>query len=411
MPRTVLIAATLDTKPEEALYLRDLIAARGLAPLVVDCGTVGEPPVQGDITREEVARHAGHDLAALVATRDKGRMIAAMTQGLCACVEHLHRDRRIDGIIAVGGGQGTAIGTAAMQRLPLGFPKVMVSTLAGKDMRRFVGTRDIAVFPCVADMLGMNYLLRATLGNAAHAIAGMVEAAQPVGRSPCPVIGATAFGVTTAGLMKLRRLLAGIPVEVAFFHANGVGGRSMEDLAREGHFQLLLDWTTHELLDQVAGGIFEPPADRMGILAERAIPCVASVGALDYVVKGPVDDLDASWRSRRIIVHNRNITLVRATAEEMVRAAELLASKLNRALGPVRVMVPLRGFSEPNAKGKPFFDPEADATFLRALKGALRPEVQVLELDAHINDDAFVRAAADQVSALLGVRRAPEVAP
>jgi uncharacterized protein (UPF0261 family) len=402
MARTVLIAATLDTKAEEALFVRAELEARGLSTILADCGTLGRPPIPGDVTRQDLARRAGHELADLAASGDKGLIMAAMARGLSACTAELHRSGRIQGVIALGGGQGTALGTAAMQGLPLGFPKVMVSTLAAGNMRPFLGTADIAVFPSVADMLGMNGVLRATLGNAARALAGMVDGAPAPEAPPRRAIGATAFGVTTAGLTRLRGLLSAAGAEVTFFHANGVGGAAMEEMARQGRFQLLLDWTTHELLDEVAGGLFRPGPGRMTLLAERRIPCLVSTGALDYVVRGPLDELDAEWRRRNLIVHNRNITLVRATAAEMARAAELMAGRLNRALAPVVVLVPLRGHSEPNAPGKQFFDPAADAAFLAALRGALRPAIPVLEVDAHINDDAFVERAAREVGALLG---------
>jgi uncharacterized protein (UPF0261 family) len=419
MPRTVLIAATLDTKAEEALFVRAEIAKDRLSTLLVDCGTIGEVRVQADVSREDIAHRAGVELVELVASGDKGGMIAGMTRGLSVLVDELHRDARIDGIIALGGGQGTANATAAMQGLPLGFPKVMVTTLAGGDLRRFVGTKDIAVFPCVADMLGMNDILRATLGNAAHAVAGMVAAGAAAPRSTAPpdgatvtppprtggaraVVGATALGTTTSGLVKLRTLLSAAQVDIAFFHANGIGGPSMDDLARAGHFDLLLDWSPHELLDLVAGGVFAAPPGRMDVLAERPLPCIVSCGAMDYLVKGPAGELDDALTRRRHLVHNRNITLVRATGDEMARAAALLALKLNRALGPVRVLVPRRGFCEPNAPGKPFHDPESDAAFVRALRSALQPRVEVLELDAHINDDDFIRAAAGVILALLG---------
>jgi uncharacterized protein (UPF0261 family) len=396
-----LIIATLDTKPEEARFLRARLEEQGLAALIADGGSLGSPPFVGDITRREVAAAAGWELEALVATGDKGKIQAAQGQGLAAIAGRLAAEGRIQGVIAVGGGQGTALGTGAMQGLPLGFPKVMVSTLASGNLRPFLGTSDIAVFPSVADMLGMNSVLERTLGNAAAALAGMMrQEASAGGGAPPRSVGVSAFGVVTPGLMKMKPLLERAGLQPVFFHANGVGGQAMEDLARAGHFQALVDWTTHEILDLVAGGIFVPPASRLDILAERPLPCLVGLGAMDYIVKGPAAELDEAWRSRNIIVHNRNITLVRATGEEMARAARTLSAKLNRALGPVAVMVPLRGFSEPNARGKQFYDPEADQVFLSALRAGLDSGVKVVERDEHINDSGFVAAAVEQLQAL-----------
>ncbi len=401
MRRNALIIVTLDTKSEEAAYIRHILQERGLTAKIIDGGALGDPGITADIPRQAVAKRAGHDLAELVATGDKGRIMAAMTIGVTGWVNDLYKQGAIQGVIGLGGGQGTSMATAAMQVLPLGFPKVMVTTLASGDMRPFIESKDIAVFPSIADMLGMNRLLETTLGNAAGALAAMVQ--QPsVQRTPARhTVGVTAFGVTTLGLMKLRRLLAGPELEMVFFHANGAGGAAMESLTREGRFDLLLDWSTHELLDREVGGIFSARDDRLDILAEREIPCMVSTGAIDYACMGPFEKMPPYWQSRNVIVHNRNITLIRATAQEMVNAADFLARKLNQALGPVKVLIPIEGFSEPNAKGKQFYEPEADAAFRKHLKDTLNASVEVIELPFHINDDAFVERAAREITSLL----------
>ncbi|MCF8131378.1 MAG: Tm-1-like ATP-binding domain-containing protein [Deltaproteobacteria bacterium] len=401
MPKRALIIATLDTKPEEAIYLRNTLARSGVKSLIIDAGALGVPGASADITREQVARKAGHRLDELAASGDKGVVIAAMTAGLCAWVTELHTKGRIQGVIAVGGGQGTAMGTAAMQILPLGFPKVMVTTLAAGNLRPFLESQDIAVFPSLADMLGMNRVLEQTLGNAANALAGMM-AHRPIQTPPrTHCLGITAFGVVTRGLMKLRLLLDSPHMELVFFHANGAGGAAMESLARQGRFDALVDWTTHELMDQVAGGIFAAREDRLDILAEQRIPCLVSAGAVDYACMGPHQNMPSNWQKRNFIVHNRNITLVRATAEEMGAAAKLLAAKLNRALGPVKVMIPLGGFSEPNAPGGQFYDPVADTRFIQTLENTLSPTVELIKLPHHINDDAFIEEAARELRSLL----------
>ena len=401
MSQYVLIIVTLDTKSEEAMYIHDVLQKQGLSAKIIDGGALGEPGIMADISRSAVAKRAGYDLAELVATGDKGRIMAAMTKGVTGWVRDLYDQGAIQGVLGLGGGQGTSMATAAMQVLPLGFPKVIVTTMASGNMRPFIESKDIAVFPSVADMLGMNRLLETTLGNAANALAAMVQH-PPVLRAPARhTVGVTAFGVTTLGLMKLRRLFDAPDLEMVFFHANGAGGAAMESLAREGLFDLLLDWTTHEIVDREVGGIFAARDDHLDILAEREIPCLVSTGAIDYACMGPFEKMTPQWQRRNVIVHNRNITLVRATAEEMVNAANFLAGKLNRALGPVKVMIPLEGFSEPNAKGKQFYDPQADGAFRKQLKAVLNASIDVIELPFHINDDAFVERAADEISALL----------
>lgn len=398
----VLIMATLDTKDEETIYVREVLQAQGVTALIIDCGSLGTPPPVADITREQVARRAGVELADLVATGDKGHIIGTMGRGLSLIVEDMHRAGELQGVIGLGGGQGTAMGTGAMQSLPLGFPKVMATTLAAGNMRPFLGTKDIAVFPSVADILGMNFILRRTLYNAALCLAAMVKQPAPTDRAPGVVIGATAFGVVTAGLLKLRKLLVGPKLEMAFFHANGMGGASMDELAAQGAFDAILHWSTHEITERMAGGIFQARPEHLDVLAQKRLPCLVSMGAVDYFCMGPHLELTEEWKKRRnYIVHNRNITLVRANAEEMVGAAEFLTAKLNKALGPVKVMVPLKGFSEPNAKGKQFYDPETDAQFLEALERQLAGHIDIIKLDSHINSDEFVAEAAKEMRAML----------
>jgi uncharacterized protein (UPF0261 family) len=399
--KTILVIGTLDTKGEECRYIRDLVLQNGYGAILIDPGPLGEPFVRGDISREEVARKGGYDLARLVETRDKGRIIQAMTDGLTAWAAELYRDGKIHGVIAVGGGQGTAMGTAAMQPLPLGFPKVMVSTIASGDMRPFLRTRDIAVFPSVTDVFGLNYVFNRILENAVYALLGMVSAYRPIAKGEKKVIGATAFGVVTQGLMKMKRIWEENGFEMILFHATGMGGTVMEEMAAAGYFDGVMDWTTHEVVDEVGGGVFAPGKGRLDILSHRNIPWLLAPGAIDYICQGGYEHLPPRWQKRKHIIHNRNITLVRATSDEMVRAARFLARKVNKAIGPVRIMIPLRGFSEPNAEGKPFYDPETDRAFLQALKQNVKPGVEIREMDAHINDDAFVREAVYQMLDML----------
>jgi uncharacterized protein (UPF0261 family) len=399
--KTVAIIGTLDTKGEECLYIRDHLRTLGLGSILIDSGPIGHPIARGDISRKDVAAKAGCELSKLVQTGDKGKIIQTMTQGLTTWVSELYREGRIQGVIALGGGQGTAMGTAAMQVLPLGFPKVMVSTIAAGNMRPFLETHDIAVFPSVTDVFGVNYVFARILDNAVNALAGMVSNFRPIEKGDRIVIGATAFGVVTLGLMMMREMFREAGVEMILFHATGMGGRSMERMAEEGYFDGVVDWTTHEIVDEVGKGIFAPGKTRLDILSKVKLPYIIGMGAIDYVVQGPHTGLPPSWKKRKHIIHNRNITLVRATAPEMVRAAKFIAQKVNKALRPVKILIPLRGFSEPNAQGKYFYDPEADAMFIRTLKRHLSDPSQVEEIDAHINDESFVREGFKRMMGML----------
>lgn len=398
---TVAILGSLDTKGEECQFMRDTLLKQGIHSVIIDSGTLGRPLIAGNICREEVAAKAGVDLGDLVKTGDKGKIIQTMTLGLTACVLDLYKQDRIQGIIAIGGGQGTAMGTAAMKILPIGFPKVVVSTIASGNMRPYLETQDIAVFPSVTDMFGINFVLERILENAVSALAGMVRNSRPLVKGTRRVIGGTAFGVVTTGLMKLKAMFQGLGFEMILFHATGVGGIAMEYMAEKGYFDGVIDWATHEIVDEVGNGIFSPGKSRLDILSKVEIPYIIAPGAIDYIVQGPFVELSNYWQKRNHIIHNRNITLVRATRSEMVRAAKFLATKVNRALKPVKILIPLRGFSEPNFKGKSFYDPETDRMFIKSLKRYLTDASQVIEIDAHINDEYFVQQGFKQMVSML----------
>ncbi len=399
--KTVLVIGTLDTKGEECIYVRELLKKSGVNSILIDPGSMGKPVTRGDISREEVASRVGSNLTNLVETRDKGKIIQTLTDGLTAWVSDLYKEGKIQGVIGLGGGQGTAMGTAAMQTLPLGFPKVMVSTIASGNMRPFLQTQDIAVFPSVTDVFGLNYVFVRILENAVSALVGMVGNYRPIVKGHRRVIGATAFGVTTAGLMKMKRLFEAKGFEMILFHATGIGGKTMEKMAEAGYFDGIMDWTTHEILDEVGKGIFAPGRTRLDILSKVKMPYILAPGAIDYICKGPYSELSSTWKRRKHIIHNQNITLVRGTTKEMARAAKFMARKINKAIGPVRILVPLNGFSEPNARGKPFYDPETDSNFIQTLKDNLIDSSQVIEFEAHINDESFVSEGVSQMMKML----------
>jgi uncharacterized protein (UPF0261 family) len=405
MPKTVAIVGTLDTKGEEFAYLRSRIESAGLATLIIDCGVLEAPTFTPDVSRREVASAAGQRLEDLVATHDRGSSIAAMAAGAAVVVRRLFEQGRIQGLISLGGSAGTTIGTAAMRSLPAGFPKVMVSTLASGDTRPFVGTKDIAMLYPIVDIAGLNRLSRRILGNAAAAIAGMVNQEDAEDREAKPLIAATMFGVTTPCVTLARRILEQNGFEVLVFHATGAGGQAMEGLIADGYVAGVLDITTTELADELAGGVMSAGPHRLEAAARKGIPQVVCPGAIDMVNFGPLDSVPEKYRQRRLYVHNANVTLMRTTPAECAELGRITAEKLNRAQGPVAFLMPLRGVSAIDSTGLPFSWPEADRSYLDALKANLDPRIRLVEVDAHINDQDFARAAA---SCLLELMKQPQ---
>ena len=404
MPKTVAIVGTLDTKGEEFAYLRSRIEATGLATLVIDCGVLDPPASPPDIGRQEVARAGGEELDHLLATRDRGGSIATMAAGATVVARRLFQEGRIQGLISLGGSAGTTIGTAAMRSLPAGFPKLMVSTLASGDTRPYVGTKDITMLYPIVDISGLNRLSRRILGNAAAAIAGMVGQEEMEGGHEKPLIAATMFGVTTPCVTMARRILEQQGFEVLVFHATGTGGEAMESLIADGYFAGVLDITTTELADELAGGVMSAGPHRLEAAAANSVPQVVCPGAIDMVNFGPLDSVPENYRERRLYVHNPNVTLMRTTPEECAELGRTTAEKLNRARGPAAFLMPMRGVSAIDAAGSPFWWPEADTSYRTALKTNLNPHVRLLEIDAHINDEVFARSAADSLLQLMRVQ-------
>lgn len=395
MPKTVAIVGTFDTKGEEFIYLKRRIESTGLATLMIDCGVLDAPPFTPDVSRSEVAASAGRRLDELLAARDRGSSVAAMAAGSAVIVRRLFEEGRIHGLISLGGSAGTTIGTSAMRSLPAGFPKVMVSTLASGDTRPFVGTKDIAMLYPIVDIAGLNRLSRRILGNAAAAIAGMVNQGGADDQEAKPLIAATMFGVTTPCVTTARRILEKQGFEVLVFHATGAGGQAMEGLVADGYVAGVLDVTTTELADDLAGGVMSAGPHRLEAAALSGIPQVVCPGAIDMVNFGPLGSVPGKYKDRRLYVHNSNVTLMRTTPEECAQLGRTTAQKLNRALGPVVFLMPLRGVSAIDAEGAPFFWPEADRSYLDALRSSLNPGICLLEVDAHINDEEFARRAAN----------------
>ncbi|MHB8890966.1 MAG: Tm-1-like ATP-binding domain-containing protein [Candidatus Limnocylindrales bacterium] len=398
---TVVLLGTLDTKGAEYAFLRDRVRAAGCEVILVDCGVMDSSPL-ADVSADEVAAAAGEDRAGLAAAGDRGPAMAAMTRGATAIVRRLHAEGRLHGILGLGGSGGSSLVSAAMQALPIGVPKLLVSTMASGDTRPYVGTSDITLMYPVVDIAGINVISERILANAAAAIAGMAlaSAAFASRADSRPLIGATMFGVTTPCVTAARELLEARGYEVLVFHATGTGGRAMEALMRAGFITGALDVTTTELGDELVGGVLSAGPDRLETAGALGLPQVVSLGALDMVNFGPLDTVPAAFRDRNLYEHNATVTLMRTTEAECAELGRILARKLNVATGPLAVFIPTGGVSMIDAPGLPFHDPAADAALVRELKAGLRPGVEVVEMATHINDPAFARAMAERLDEL-----------
>ena len=393
--RIALVVGTFDTKGDELRYIRDRLRAQGVTVRTVDLSTSGKPS-RADVTPAQVAALHPSGSAA-VFSHDRGASVTAMGEAFARWIE---RERGIGGVVSAGGSGGTSMATAGMRRLPLGIPKIMVSTVASGQVAPYVGASDIMMLYSVADVQGVNSITEQVLGNAAHALAGVIaaapspEAREARRRLARPAIGLTMFGVTTTAVQGIARRLDG-EFDCLVFHATGAGGRSMESLADSGLLAVLIDLTTTEVVDMLVGGVFPCDGDRFGAAIRTGLPCVVSVGALDMVNFGPRDTVPDKFRGRRFVAHNPSVTLMRTTREECRAAGEWIGERLNRMEGPVRLILPEGGLSALDAPGNPFHDPEADAALFEALEVTVRqtPRRRIERIQANINDDAFVTAA------------------
>jgi uncharacterized protein (UPF0261 family) len=388
--RTVVVVATLDTKGEEAAYVRDHVAAWGLGTILIDPGVLPDPTVQADISRQAVAQAAGVTLEALLARGDKSHAIATQTEGLCHIVKDLYAQGKLHGIVGLGGGQGTSIGTAAMRALPIGIPKLMLSTVASGlfQFGPYVGTKDICMMHSVTDVLGLNVISRPILRNAANAIAGMVMRLEAEAQATKPAIATTMLGITTPCVMCVKAKLESQGYDVVPFHANGTSGPAMEQLIEQGMFKGVIDLSTHEVIDHQNGGLAGAPG-RLEALTRTAIPAVVSVGGSDYVLFESMEKAPEKYQGRQHMVHNAQMTCFAPTPEEMVAAAREMIERLNRAIGPTVVVLPGKGFSRPNEEGMPLFVPEGNQAVIEEFRHTLRPEIPMILADLHINNPEF----------------------
>lgn len=396
MPGTIAIVGALDTKGEEFRFIKMEIERRGHQTLVVDTGVIGPPLFPPDLSNDRIAKAAGTTIAALKAHHDRGSAIAAMANGIQPIIRELHANGRIDGIISMGGSAGTAIGTSAMRALPVGFPKVMVSTVAAGDTTAYVGTKDIVMIPSVVDVSGINRISRQIFALAAGAVIGMVETETPAVEDK-PLITASMFGNTTQAVNQARTVMERSGYEVLVFHCTGTGGRTMESLIADGLIQGVLDITTTEWADELVGGVLSAGPTRLDAAGAAGIPQVIVPGCLDMVNFWAPETVPDKYRNRKLHSWNPNITLMRTTVDENNRLGEILAEKANAAKGSVSIFLPLKGISILDSPGNEFWWPEADHALFGAIKKNIRSDIPVIEMDCNINDLTFSEAVAGKL--------------
>ena len=390
-PLAAYVAGTFDTKAAELLFLRDCIDRLGVRTVTVDLSTTGEPSAADVGAREVAHHHPGGERA--VFTGERGSSVSAMAQ---AFERFVLTRRDLAGLVSAGGSGGTALATPAMRALPIGLPKVMVSTVASGDVRPYVGLTDICMMFSVADIAGINRISERILANAAHALAGMIAHAPPPKTGRPPAVGLTMFGVTTPCVQAVTRSLAQ-GYECLVFHATGTGGQSLEHLVDLGILGAVIDVTTTEIADELVGGVFSAGPGRLDAIIRRRIPYVGSCGALDMVNFHAAETVPARFRGRRLLRHNPNVTLMRTTPEESAAIGAFLAAKLNQMEGPVRFLLPEGGLSSLGVPGGPFHDPAADRALFDAVARGFSPgpDRVLLRLPHAINDAAFARALVD----------------
>ena len=390
MSQTVLLVGTLDTKGAEYAYLRERLRLQGVDSLLVDVGIDDPAGAEPDISRHEL----GVDVERLARDRDRGAAVTAMAGAAAAIARRLHDEGRIGGILAAGGSGNTAIATRAMQALPVGVPKLMVSTVAAGNTADYVGAADVTMMASVTDVAGINTISARILANAAAAMAGMVQAPPVELGETKPLVGASMFGVTTPCVTAAREDLEARGYEVLVFHATGTGGRAMEGLMESGFLAGVLDATTTELCDDLVGGVLSAGPDRLEAAGRLGLPQVVSVGALDMVNFGARETVPPQFEDRNLYVHNPSVTLMRTTPEETAELGRRIARKLSAATGPTALFLPLRGVSMIDAEGQPFHDPEADEALFAALREGLGDRVELVEMDCNVNDPEFAAAMA-----------------
>ena len=402
MPKKLVIVGTLDTKGVEFKFIRDIANREGVQTLVINTGIVGEPYFKPDYSSEQVAEYAGETLEALRQKADRGYAINAIMQGAAKLVLELYAQGKVAGIISLGGSAGTTIAAHVMQALPIGLPKLIVSTVASGDTRPYVKEKDITMMYSVVDISGINSISNKILTNATYAILGMLKAKYQELKTKKPLIAASMFGVTTSCVTVARDYLENKGYEVLVFHATGAGGMAMESLIQAGFIKGVLDVTTTELADELVGGVLTAGPERLEMAAKKGIPQVVSVGALDMVNFGPIETVPEKFQGRNLYKHNATITLMRTTLEENQALGKIIAEKLNKTTGKTAVYLPLKGVSLIDTAGQVFYGSQEDQMLFTTLKNNLNLDlVEVQELDMEINDPEFALAMAKKLVAMI----------
>ena len=396
--KIIAVLGTLDTKGHEHAFVAECIRNRGIDVLLIDAGTGGKPQVTPDISRDQIVADFEHP-------GDRGACVTKMAKAAPAFVARLASAGKINGIICLGGGGGTAIGSAAMRALPIGFPKLIVSTLASGNTAHYVGTKDIVMFPSVVDVAGLNTISKTIFSQAAAAICGMVDA-EINDSGARPLIAASMFGNTTDCVEIAKKELEASGFEVLVFHATGAGGRTMESLIESGLIAGVLDITTTEWADELVGGTLSAGPDRLDAAAKASIPAIVVPGCLDMVNFGDRDSVPPEFEGRQFYVHNPQVTLMRTTPEESAKLGRIIAEKVNSYTAPVSVLLPTKAISVISAEGQPFHDPAADRALFDAIRESLHETVSVIEMECAINDPPFARACAQELLKHLKTSRA-----
>jgi uncharacterized protein (UPF0261 family) len=417
---TVVLMGTLDTKGREYAFVRARLAAAGVTPLLVDFGVLGEPSIKPDIGSAEVAQAGGADFHNLRFGREgsdtRAAALAIMERGLIEVLRRLREEGRCDGVLGLAGSGGSSAISGAMRSLPLGVPKLLVSTMAASvDMGAYIGTRDICIMHSVTDIAGLNRVSRTILANAAHALVGMVRSAgwaeEPIDK---PLVAITMFGITTPGVLRLVRRLEESGFETIVFHAVGSGGRSMEQMIEEGVIDGVIDYTVSELTDHLLGGIFDAGPDRLEAAGRRGIPQVVVPGAIEVLNFGARSTVPEKYDrpERRLIIHNPSVCAVRINQEEGAQLGKLLAAKVNAATGPTAVLLPLNGLDKYEAAPDgPYIDRHSDESLFDAIRSDLRQDIPLTEMDANINDPEFADRVFEAFMQLWRVYASPNPSP
>jgi uncharacterized protein (UPF0261 family) len=404
--KTVALVGTFDSKGVEYLYVKKIIEDLGLKTFTIHMG-VFPPMFTPDVSNAEVAKAVGVDINEIAAKKDRAWATEVLSKGMEKLVPELYRQGKFDGILAFGGSGGTSLATPAMRALPIGVPKVMVSTVASGNTSQYVGTSDIVMMPSVVDVSGLNSISTKIFTNAAFAIAGMVKFENNAVVEKKPLVAATMFGVTTPCVNFAREYLEARGYEVLTFHATGTGGRSMEDLVNAGFIEGVLDITTTEWADEIVGGVLNAGPNRLDAAAKMGVPQVVSVGALDMVNFGPIDTIPKQFEGRNFYKHNPTVTLMRTTVEENIKLGKKIAEKLNQAKDNTVLMLPLKGVSMIDAPGQAFYGKEEDENLFNELRHGINPKVVRLEeYELHINDKEFAEKAAQNLIDMMNSKKA-----